>query len=277
MSWKPKTGDIFRRKGTEKPLYRLCGKSNYIYYSYVQIMESGIAGGELSIYDLCKNYELVERPKTIDTMFKEQLNTETNELTRFERFGNVMIDLETLSTHNNAAIIEIGAVEFNKYTGEVGEKFNVIIDPSDWCKNDRHVDGNTIQWWFKQTNEARNRFTTKQKDVECCLLKKALQMLRFFIMDCDTIDDDKNVVVWGNGATMDIAILENAYNYFDVEIPWKYWSVNDVRTIVDLNPVIKKNCDFETGVRHSAVADCLHQIRYTTDTIKSLNIKKYDN
>ena len=56
--------------------------------------------------------------------------------TRFERFGSVMIDLETLSTHNNAAIIEIGAVEFNKYTGEVGEKFNVIIDPKDWCKNE---------------------------------------------------------------------------------------------------------------------------------------------
>ena len=132
MSWKPKKGDIFRRKGTEKPLYRICGKSNYIYYTFVQITGSNLDGGEISMNNLCKYYELVESPKTIDTMFKEQLNTETKELTRFEKYGNVMIDLETLSTHTNAAIIEIGAVEFNKLTGEVGEKFNVIIEPSDW-------------------------------------------------------------------------------------------------------------------------------------------------
>lgn len=194
--------------------------------------------------------------------------------TRFEKYGSVMIDLETLSTHTNAAIIEIGAVEFNKETGEVGEKFNVIIEPSDWCKNDRHVDGETIQWWFKQTNDARKRFVTKQKDIEYCTLKLALEKLRYFIMDCDTVDDDKDVVVWGNGSTMDITILESAYEYFDIEIPWKFWSVNDVRTIVDLNPIVKTETKFNTGIQHSAVGDCLHQIKYLTNTIKTLNVKK---
>lgn len=193
--------------------------------------------------------------------------------TRFERYGNIMIDLETLSTHTNAAIIEIGAVEFNKQTGEVGEKFNVIIDPKDWCKNDRHVDGETIQWWFKQTNDARKRFVTKQKNIKYCTLKHALVMLKNFIMVCDTVDEDKNVVVWGNGSTMDITILESAYEYFDIEIPWKFWSVNDVRTIVDLNPIIKTQTIFNSGIQHSAVGDCLHQIKYLTNTIKTLNVK----
>jgi hypothetical protein len=194
-------------------------------------------------------------------------------MTRFEKYGSVMIDLETLSTHTNAAIIEIGAVEFNKETGEVGEKFNVIIEPSDWCKNDRHVDGETIQWWFNQTNEARERFVTEQNDVAYLDLNHALTALKYFLMDCDSVDDDKDVVVWGNGSTMDITILESAYEYFGIEIPWKYWAVNDVRTIVDLNPSIKKNCEFDCGVRHSAIADCLYQIKYTTDTIKSLKVK----
>lgn len=263
--WIPQVGDTFRLKGTEKPLYHLCEKSGYAMFSFVQEMENGIAGGEVSEYTLLSNYELVKKPNKLENILENK--------TRFERFGSVMIDLETLSTHNNAAIIEIGAVEFNKYTGEVGEKFNVIIDPKDWCKNDRHVDGETIQWWFNQTNEARKRFVTKQKYIEYCTLKDALQRLRYFIMDCDSVDEDKNVVVWGNGATMDISILENAFNYFDIEVPWKYRAVNDVRTIVDLNPSIKKNCDFDCGVRHSAIADCLYQIKYTTDTIKSLNVK----
>ena len=271
MKWIPEIGDIFRLKGTEKPLYHLCGMTNYGMFSFVQEMENGIAGGEISEYSLLKNYELVENPNKLENVLNNAIiKTIMENKTRFEKFGNVMIDLETLSTHTNAAIIEIGAVEFNKHTGEVGEKFNVIIEPSDWCKNDRHVDGETIQWWFSQTDEARKRFVTKQKDIEYCTLKHALQKLRYFIMDCDTVDDDKNVVVWGNGSTMDITILESAYEYFDIEIPWKYWAVNDVRTIVDLNPTIKKNTKFNYGIQHSAVADCLYEIEYVSKTVKSL-------
>jgi len=195
--------------------------------------------------------------------------------TRFEKYGNVMIDIETLSAHKNAAIIEIGAVEFNKYTGEIGETFNVIIKPSDWCKNDRHVNGETIQWWLKQSNEARERFTTKQTDVDYCILEKALDKLKYFLIDCDSVDNDKNVVVWGNGSSFDIAILEDAYNYFNIELPWKFWSVNDVRTIVDLKPEIKAMSKFDCGIKHSAVSDCLYQIKYLAETIKSLGIKPF--
>ena len=272
--WIPQAGDTVRLKGTEKPLYHLCKRTDYGMFSFVQIMENATGGGEISEYSLMKDYELVERPQKLEDFLNDMITKpilENMNKTRFEKFGNVMIDLETLSTHNNAAIIEIGAVEFNKYTGEVGEKFNVIIDPKDWCKNDRHVDGETIQWWFNQTNEARKRFTRKNNAY--VTLKQALCQLRYFIMDCDTVDDDKDVVVWGNGATMDISILESAFNYFDIEVPWKFWAVNDVRTIVDLNPSIKKNCEFDCGVRHSAIADCLYQIKYTTDTIKSLKLK----
>ena len=39
--------------------------------------------------------------------------------THIKNFGNIMVDLETLSTHTNASIIEIAAVEFNKETGEI--------------------------------------------------------------------------------------------------------------------------------------------------------------
>ena len=192
-------------------------------------------------------------------------------MTRFEKYGSVMIDLETLSTQNDAAIIEIGAVEFNKETGETGETFNVLIEPSEWCKNNRHVDGETIQWWFSQSDEARKRFIEKQEGIEYCNLHRALMALKYFIMDCDTVDDDKNVVVWGNGIGMDISILENAYNYFDMKIPWDFRSVNDVRTIVALKPDIKKNYKWKNGVKHSAVADCKHQIQYMVETIKQLN------
>ena len=80
---------------------------------------------------------------------------------------------------------------------------------------------------------------------------------------------DKKIKVWGNGSTMDITILQSAYEYFNMSIPWQYWAVNDVRTIVDLNPEIKKNCTFE-GVKHNPIDDCKHQIKYLTETIKNI-------
>lgn len=191
---------------------------------------------------------------------------------RYTKYGNVMIDLETLSTHTNAAIIEIGAVEFNKYTGDIGERLNIIINPSDWCKNERHADGNTIQWWMKQSKQAIERFTTQQKNIEYLNLDKALERLKYFINDCGNYDEEQSVVVWGNGSTMDITILQSAYEHFNMKLPWKYWSINDVRTIVDLNPSIKEHCKFTEGIKHSAVSDCLHQIKYLTDTIKTLTV-----
>ena len=106
-------------------------------------------------------------------------------------------------------------------------------------------------------------------------LLEALYKLSYFINGCDSPKITENVVVWGNGIGMDISILENAYNYFNMLLPWKYWSVNDVRTIAALKPEIKKNYKWDSGVKHSAVADCIYQIGYVTETIKQL--KQSDN
>lgn len=63
--WIPQEGDKFRKKGTEKPLYQLCSKVDYSCFSFVQIMESGAAGGEIYVSTLVSEYELVERPKNV--------------------------------------------------------------------------------------------------------------------------------------------------------------------------------------------------------------------
>ena len=71
--WIPQEGDIFRKKGTEKPLYQLCSKVDYACFSFVQIMESGAAGGEIYVSTLVSEYELVERPKNVRKAVEEML------------------------------------------------------------------------------------------------------------------------------------------------------------------------------------------------------------
>ena len=65
--WEPQTGDTFRKKGTTSPTYHLCGKrEDGITFSFVENREVGISGGEITMFALRDDYELVERPKSIE-------------------------------------------------------------------------------------------------------------------------------------------------------------------------------------------------------------------
>ena len=63
-------GDIVRRKGTEKPLYQLCSKTD-TGFRFVQLMENGAGGGEFSRFALDADFELVDRIKPIEESLKE--------------------------------------------------------------------------------------------------------------------------------------------------------------------------------------------------------------
>ena len=58
-----------------------------------------------------------------------------------------------------------------------------------------------------------------------------------------------------------------------MKLPWKFWAVNDVRTIVDINPDIKKNRKFD-GTPHCAVDDCKHEIKYLVETLKTIKVAR---
>lgn len=197
-------------------------------------------------------------------------------LQRFETFGNVMIDIETLSAQTNAVVIEIAAVEFDKTTGAIGEIFHQRIKNEEWfVLPNRDVSPSTLKWWLLQSDEARKNITeSKEEDND---IFTAIGLLTAFINRCDNPNyksgvDDRTVTVWGNGSTFDITILQNLYEQIKIyDIPWKFWAVNDVRTIVSLNPKVKKNCEFN-GVKHYAVDDCKHQIKYLVNTLNTIHI-----
>ena len=184
--------------------------------------------------------------------------------THIKNFGNIMVDLETLSTHTNASIIEIAAVEFNKETGEIGDIFQQQIDTSEWGENGRHVDGRTLLWWMEQNKSLLTKY--KEHNGK---LHTALQRFRQFYLEHSINSNDEDTILWGNSSTMDITILQSAYEHFKEPTPWKYWAVNDVRTIVNLNPSFKENCPFD-GNKHDPVDDCRHQIKYLVETLNSI-------
>lgn len=187
-------------------------------------------------------------------------------------FNDIMVDIETLSTKNNASIIEIAAVPFDKRNCIISDNtFNIKIKPSEWTKNERDVDGDTLLWWMKQDKELIEPYYNK----DIYTLKDALIHFQYFIINHININkiNENDLRIWGNGSVFDISILNDAFDYCNINKPWKYWQISDVRTIVDLCPSIKENTKFE-GHKHSALDDCIHQIHYLINTFKLIKIEK---
>ncbi len=168
--------------------------------------------------------------------------------------NHLMIDLETLGTDPTAPIVAIGAVFFDPQTGELGAEFSATISFESACER-RTPSASTIQWWLKQSDDARAKVVRGKQG-----MFEALDGLHRFIRD------NTNVKPWGNGATFDISMLEDCFKCYDMTVPWKFWNIRDVRTVVELGEMkgfSKDDVPFE-GTPHVALDDAKHQARYVS-------------
>lgn len=162
----------------------------------------------------------------------------------------VMVDIETLSVRPYAAILSIGAVAFDVEQG-VLDTFYVNVD-ANTCKDaGLHISKDTVEWWSKQSKEARQALTINPLPVTEALEKFA-----------DWFGNDKQTVIWGNGSAFDISIMESAYWNTGLSIPWSPWKVQCYRTVLNLvgvnNSQIRKS---ESDTHHNALDDAMSQTR----------------
>lgn len=169
---------------------------------------------------------------------------------------DVMLDIETLGKGNNALILSIGACFFDRNTGAIGATFHEFICTDSSESFGLKIDASTVLWWLTQDYDARKAITDGQQ--RALPLPVVMHKLDSFI--------NRGVRVWGNGATFDNTIVKNACKACDVNDPWEFWNDRDVRTIVDLGKDVgfdpKKDMPFD-GVKHDALADAIHQAKYT--------------
>ncbi len=175
-----------------------------------------------------------------------------------EQDNHIVIDLETHGTKVNAPIIAIGAVRFNPSTGQITGEFYQNIDwKSALAVEGVEADPKTITWWQQQDPAAKENLMQNQIDINSAL-------------DNFTAWLPEEPIVWGNGATFDIGILE--FHYWGEE-KWFFKNVRDMRTIEHLgrallNYSIKQHPFF--GIRHSALDDSINQATYISMVWKAL-------
>lgn len=162
---------------------------------------------------------------------------------------DLMVDLETMDNKPTSAIVSIGAVFFDK-TG-IGAQFYKRVDLQSCINSGLTVSGDTIMWWLKQSDQARLELARPAEE-----LRQVLEDLhKFMVKHCDR----KNLRVWGNGASFDNAILQNAYSVTQMPLPWEFWNDRCYRTLKAMYPGVKLQ---RSGDYHNALDDAKSQANH---------------
>lgn len=178
---------------------------------------------------------------------------------------DLMIDLETLATQPDAAILTIGAVKFDPFGDDVNDpkcdKFYVKVD-LDSCDELKLVTNeDTIAWWSKQSKEAQDEAFSIDGRIP---IKDAMNQLYKFAWGCKR--------VWSHGAAFDVVICEHVFRKIGKAVPWDFWTVRDTRTLFDLGidpqrpPVLKHHALEDAWNQAVGVQNIFRKLRTVSST-----------
>lgn len=131
---------------------------------------------------------------------------------------HIMLDIETLATAQKAVVVSLGAVAFDPHSEELGERFYVeFADLAFQQQMGRILDADTVSWWMRQSDEAKQLFVEKESP-ERLNTATALVAFGHFIAR----NGGKNAEIWGNGSDFDNVIVGSLYDDFCMPKPWSY-------------------------------------------------------
>ncbi|MCR3681035.1 3'-5' exoribonuclease [Citrobacter freundii] len=185
---------------------------------------------------------------------------DTDHLNAF--YTHLMVDLETMGSGPDAPIVSIGAVYFDPSTGNTGAEFYQVVSLESSMSFGMKPDASTIQWWLKQSSEARSAILVD----EAMGLRETLELLADFIAE-NAANGSHTVQLWGNGCSFDNVILRRAYALTETPFAVPFWNDRDVRTMVELGKSVGINPRFDIpfeGDMHNALSDARHQVKYVS-------------
>ncbi|HED1546205.1 3'-5' exoribonuclease [Citrobacter freundii] len=177
-------------------------------------------------------------------------------------YTHLMVDMETMGNSPDAPIVSIGAVFFDPSTGNTGAEFYQVVRLESSMSFGMKPDASTIQWWLKQSSEARSAILVD----EAMGLRETLELLADFIAE-NSANGSHTVQLWGNGCSFDNVILRRAYALTDTPFAVPFWNDRDVRTMVELGKSVGINPRYDIpfeGDMHNALSDARHQVKYVS-------------
>lgn len=170
---------------------------------------------------------------------------------------HIMLDLETMGTEPNSAIIAIGAVSFNNEV--LIDQFYSIVSLESCCSFGMKVSPNTIMWWLDQSQAARDEFKRIGLPIEVVLPLFSTWVNKY-----------KNPWVWGNGSDFDNTIITSCYKTVGAELPWKY---NQNRCYRTISAIFKDKVPKPINhAKHNALEDARVQAMHLLAINRAVNL-----
>lgn len=178
---------------------------------------------------------------------------------------HISVDIETLSTKANPAIIQIGAVEFNlgdladPEIPPLGREFLTNIHWKTAVDAGCKVDSATMKWWLDQSNEALDSVT------DTSIMRPFLLGMAAFSA---FFKETKARYIWGKPSTFDCSHLSEAYELAQMERPWHHKGEMCLRSVIQsvgrMNRVIPAPpvLDDPAFLKHNALWDAKAQAQF---------------
>ncbi len=156
---------------------------------------------------------------------------------------DIMIDIETLSTASDAAVIAIGMCQFDEHT--ISNDMTILIDPA---LTPGHRSESTLQFWSEQ-----------DPAVFADMMAGELTPWEGMAIFTDTIQQwaDPETRYWANSPSFDFIILKHLHQtlFPGDDFPMPFWKEMDFRTLRGLADV--KNIGYMTAYEDHQKHDCL--------------------
>ncbi len=161
---------------------------------------------------------------------------------------DVMLDLETMGTQPDAAIVAIGAVEFDLEANQLGRRFYQPVTLDSASELGGTIEPATVIWWMQKSEAARAELWRP----DAAHIAQALRDFRLWLGECDS-----SVRVWGNGAAFDNVVLRSAYQRTGLDAPWQFRNDRCYRTVRGMFPTAPPMQ--RLGTHHNALNDAESQ------------------
>lgn len=188
---------------------------------------------------------------------------------------HIMLDIETMSTDADAAILSIGACMFNPYAGvnqPITEKFLVTISMRSNQDAGRHFDADTIGWWFQQDTAAITALFENATN-----LNNALTRLRLWFQHETTHRPEQ---CWANDPDFDVVIIRRAFAACGQFWPIFFSLNRSVRTVgamaypdnTERKAVAALLREQTSGTHHRADDDAIAQALFVAHCYETLGV-----
>lgn len=210
-----------------------------------------------------------------------------------------MLDLETLGNRPGSPVIAIGAVAFDpdvafmdfpqdtyRTIGDYwltqvlrveDDVFYSKVKMSAWDGHMDKVGGDTLAFWFLQSDAARREMAVESPATNSCGVPGMLRAFSFFFtkdrLNLTGKPDDppyqKIKALWSKPATYDTPMLAEAYETFGMQPPWDHRSTRCAKTEYIEAGVDEKQYNY--GTLHKADCDAINQ---TAALLTALRFRK---